>query len=209
MNPPDLRDLLPLYALNALSPGERQQVEAALEHDPQLRSELLDLQQASAKLVLSLPPEPLPKGLEDRLMGRIRAQSRPSPRWQRWLAPVAAAAAVLLVGWLGGWVWGWGLRLGSPESQLITLVDAQGAVVGRALIGVDRQTLLVLNRPLLVGDKVYQVWGIGEGKPVPLQSFRGQVVLLELPPQANSLAVSKEPPGGSITPTEIVGTAAP
>ncbi|WP_027891975.1 anti-sigma factor domain-containing protein [Calidithermus chliarophilus] len=216
MKPEEARELLPLYALDALSPEERARVEAALGASPQLQAELRELQAAAADLALALPPEPLPEGLEERVLASLPPPDAfPAPiplppvrrrvRPLRWLAPAVAAAALLVVAWVGSLGWGWVQALGDPQSRLVTLVDAQGNTVGRALVRPDRQTLMVLNLPRPAPGKVYQAWGVGGtvAQPIPLETFRGRVVTLKLPSPAVALAISEEPGGGSQTPTDI------
>ncbi|WP_176582551.1 zf-HC2 domain-containing protein, partial [Calidithermus terrae] len=71
MKPDEARELLPLYALDALSAEERARVEEALGASPQLQAELRELQAAAADLALALPPEPLPQGLEERVLASL------------------------------------------------------------------------------------------------------------------------------------------
>lgn len=214
MRPEEARELLPLYALDALSPEERAQVEQALELSPHLQAELKGLQVATADLALALPPEPRPEGLEERIIASLPPRVElaqplslplPRPMLLRWLAPAVAAALLLVMAWLGSLGWGWVQALGDPQSRLVTLVDAQGNTVGRALVRPDRRTLMVLNLPRPAPGKVYQAWGVGGtvAQPIPLETFRSRVVTLWLPPAAAALAISEEPGGGSQTPTEI------
>jgi len=201
VKPEEVRDLLPLYALDALSKPERAQVEEALERYPDLRAELRALQDTTSELFLALPPHPLPKGLEERVMQKIRPSRLVMPRW---LMPAVAVAAFVLLVWVGSWSYIWVTALGDPDSRLITLVDAQGTLVGRALVRQDRQTLMVANLPPLANGKVYQAWGIGTGNPIPLNTFTRRVVVLSLPVAAQALAISEEPRGGSQSPSKIL-----
>jgi anti-sigma-K factor RskA len=214
VKPEEARDLLPLYVLDALSAEERAQVERVLEASPQLQAELRGLQAAAADLALALPPEPRPEGLEERIIASLpprvelaQPHSSPSPRpmFLRWLAPAVAAVLLLVVAWVGSLSWGWVQALGDPRSQVITLVNAQGQTVGRALVRPDRQTLMVLNLPRPAPGRVYQAWGVGGtvARPIPLETFHGHVVTLKLPAPAVALAISEEPGGGSQTPTDI------
>lgn len=217
----EARDLLPLYALDALSPEEERQLEAALQSYPELRNELRALRDTAAELAASLKREPIPEGLEARVMAYLpsraeepqpkvlplpaQVQTPRRPSALRWLAPAIAAAALVALAWTGSLAWGWVQALGNPSTQIVTLVNDQGGVVGRALVRPDRRTLLVVNLPPPPGGKVYQAWGLGAGQPIPLSTFRRQIAVLELPPQATALAVSEEPAGGSRSPTQIRG----
>jgi len=198
----EIRELLPLYALGALEEEERRAVEAALEAFPELQEELRALQGAVDQLALWLPPEPLPPGLEE----RIRARVRPRRPWLAWFGPLAAAAVVVGMGWVGLQVWDWVRVFGDPTARVLTLQDRQGRPIGRALLRPDQRMLLVSSLPAPPEGKVYQAWGLDAGAPIPLRTFRGGVVLLELPPGSRGLALSLEPPGGSRTPTEVVGS---
>ncbi|MER3553478.1 MAG: anti-sigma factor [Meiothermus sp.] len=216
----EARDLLPLYALDALLPEEARGLEPALRAYPELQAELLALQSTAAELVASLPTEPIPQGLEAKVMASLPSRTEESqpkvlplptqvstrpPSPLRWLAPAIAAAALVVLAWTGSLAWGWIQALGNPSSKIVTLVNDQGGVVGRALVRPDRRTLLVVNLPPPAGGKVYQAWGLGAGQPIPLNTFTRQIAVLELPPQATALAVSEEPAGGSRTPTQIRG----
>lgn len=209
----EARELLPLYALDALSKAERDQLEAALKAFPELERELKALQDTAAELALALPPEPLPEGLEERVIERIIPKARPARSSKparpvsllRWLPPVAAAAAIALLVWVGSLGAVWVQALGDPKSQLVTLVDSGGATIGRALVRPDKRALLVVNLPPPPGGKVYQAWGVGAGNPIPLNTFSRRIVLVSLPPGAQALAISEEPAGGSLSPTKILG----
>lgn len=211
----EARDLLPLYALGALSPQEERELEAALQAYPQLEAELWALRSTAAELWAGLPAEPVPEGLEARVMAGLphRAQELqpkilplpPRRSVLRWLAPAVAAAVLLVLAWTGTVAWGWVQALGDPGTKVVTLVNGQGGVVGRALVRPDRQTLLVVDLPPPEDGKVYQAWGLGVGQPIPLETFTRRVMVLRLPPQATALAVSQEPAGGSRSPTQVLG----
>jgi len=205
VSPEEARDLLPLYALGALTPGERQRVEEALKRYPELWPEARALLETASELAAGLPPEPLPEGLEARVLRRIR---RVRPSWGRPL--LAAAAALLLVALGYGAYFGlsWTLALGEASARVLTLVGPDGAPVGRTVVRGDGEALVVLKAPSPPG-RVYQAWGLGKGEPVPLSTFRLPLKTFRLPPEAKALAVSLEPPGGSRRPTEILGLPQP
>lgn len=115
----DMRDLLGAYALNALDPDERAQVDAFLLSDPDARAELHELEHAAAWLGhASLRPPavawnaiaaevardldespPTPEVAPEPLPEVTPISSRPN-RGARWLA--AAAVAVLALGAAAG-----------------------------------------------------------------------------------------------------------
>jgi len=105
----DFRDLLPFYALEALTPEERKRLEGALEREPGLRQELEALSATAA----ALPYAPAPTGpalaVRARLMQRVHGQVAeaagrragwgrvPAERQHGWLrAPAFGAAGLLL-----------------------------------------------------------------------------------------------------------------
>ncbi|WP_105317425.1 anti-sigma factor domain-containing protein [Thermus tenuipuniceus] len=202
MNPEEVRELLPLYALGALSPEERSRVEEALSSYPELWAEAKAWMEAASQLAEAVPPAPVPPGLEDKVMTRIRALRRPAP-WG-WLRQAAAVFLILALGYgtyLGG---GWLLTLREPTTQVITLVSPQGEVVGRAILRADRTALILLHGSPPKG-KVFQAWGLDHGEPLPLSTFRLPLKTLRLPPEALAVAISLEPPGGSSKPTTLFG----
>jgi anti-sigma factor RsiW len=205
VSPEEARELLPLYALGALTPEERRRVEEALTRYPELWPEARALLETASELAAGLPPEPVPEGLEARVLRRIR---RVRPSWGR---PLLAAAAVLLLVALGyGAYFGlsWTLALREPSTQVLALVSPEGVPVGRTIILRDGRALVVLKAPRPSG-RVYQAWGLGEGAPIPLSTFRLPLKTFRLPPEAKALAVSLEPPGGSRRPTDIIGLPRP
>lgn len=77
MSPEEVRELLPLYALGALTPEERARVEEALKRYPELWPEAKALLETAAELAAGLPQEPVPRGLEERVLRRIRPRRLP------------------------------------------------------------------------------------------------------------------------------------
>lgn len=205
MSPEELRELLPLYALGALTPEERARVEEALKRYPELWPEAKALLETAAELAAGLPQEPLPPGLEERVLRHIRPRRLPLLPL---LARAAAVLAFLLVGYGAYFGLSWTLSLGAPTTRVYALVGPQGGVVGHAVVRQDGRALVVL-RTLPPQGRVYQAWGLGKGDPVPLPTFRLPLKVVRLPEGAQALAVSLEPPGGSQKPTEILGLPRP
>jgi hypothetical protein len=98
-----VRELLPELAVGALSPGDREQVDRHLRWCAGCRKESSDLGQAAATIALALDPAPVPGGLDDRIVERIRRSvgRRGTPRRIRTTvaALVAATVAVASLGW--------------------------------------------------------------------------------------------------------------
>ncbi|WP_119069467.1 anti-sigma factor [Aggregatilinea lenta] len=115
MEPEDLFDLIPAYALGALDADEKRRFEAWLREHPNAQSMLDDYRQVADHLVVMASPRPAPPHLQDDLRARLaadRGAKRPaalpkpdiSPgrtlrlhrRWRR-LALLAAAVVLLVV----------------------------------------------------------------------------------------------------------------
>lgn len=201
MRPEEVHELLPLYALGALEPGERERLEAALERYPELWAEAKALLETAADLAQLPPPAPVPPGLEERVLVRLRPTRLP---WPLWLARAAAALLLLGLSYGGGWGAFWLLSLRDPQTQVLTLANPQGQGVGRAILRSDQQVLILLDRWPPQGQ-VFQAWGLAQGSPLPLPTFRTPLKSLRLPPGARAVAVSLEPPGGSPQPTTLLG----
>ena len=108
-----IEDLLPFYALDALTEDERQQVEAYLAEHPEARLQLEEMSRAASALpkgVSRVEPEPRTK---ETLMARVATdaeararssvRSQPTPRVNRFqslLRPLAFGAAVLALIWI-------------------------------------------------------------------------------------------------------------
>lgn len=202
MSREEARELLPLYALNALSEGERKAVEEALARYPELVEELRAYQEGVLPLLEADPIPPSP-GLEARVLARVRRRGylRALPSF---LLRAAAVLALLFLGYGAYLGYAWGRALADPGTRVLTLESPQGEVVGRVVVRKDRAALVLLNR-LPPQGRVFQAWGLVGGRPEPLPTFRLPAKVLRLPPEAEALAVSLEPPGGSSRPTQILG----
>lgn len=201
MKPEEVRELLPLYALGALEPAERERLEAALKRHPELWAEARALQETVADLAELVPQAPVPAGLEAKVMARLR----PSRRFvlAGWLAKAAAFVLLLGLGYTGGWGAFWLLSLRDPETKVVGLVSPKGEVVGRVIQRKEGRVLVLLDRWPPQGQ-VFQAWGLVQGSPTPLPTFRTPLKSLRLPPEAR-VAISLEPPGGSRQPTTLLG----
>jgi Putative zinc-finger len=99
----EVRDLLPEFAVGVLEDEERARVERHLAWCAGCRKESSDLGTAAATVGFALAPAPMPVGLRDRVVGRVkRAAGAPgTPRRLRAVAAsiVAAFIAVSGLGW--------------------------------------------------------------------------------------------------------------
>lgn len=202
----EVRELLPLYALGGLTAEERVRLEEALKRYPELWPEARALQETAADLAQLSPQVPVPPGLEERVMAQLHFPRRLP--WAIWLSRAAAVLLVLVLGYGGWWGLGWLLALRDPVTQVLTLASPQGQVVGRAILRADKTALVLLDRWPPRGQ-VFQAWGLAQGSPVPLPTFRTPLKSLRLPAGARAVAVSLEPPGGSQRPTTLLGLPQP
>lgn len=98
-----VRELLPELAIGVLSPAERDEVERHLRWCAGCRKEASELGQAAATFAFALAPVPVPHGLGEKIVERVRhVAGRPgTPRRARTTAAsiVAAMVAVASLGW--------------------------------------------------------------------------------------------------------------
>lgn len=210
-----VRELLPLYALDALPQDEQQAVEAALEQYPELLGELRALQETAADLSQATTRPPRPE-LKARVMGRIRSEprvvsgptgTRPVAHWGLPpLAWVAAAAAVVLLAWGGASIYryyGWIQAFFDPTTRIETLVDQNRTPVGRAIYRADGKTLVWAKLPPPPAGKTYQLWGVNQTDHLGLDTFKGGLVVFDMPKGYSAVHVTEEKAGGSLVPTQI------
>jgi Putative zinc-finger len=99
----EVRELLPEFAVGVLPEADGLQVERHLQWCAGCRKEAAELGSAAATVAFALPQAPVPQGLGDRVVGRIRqaAGDPGSPRRMRTAiaAAVAALVAVAGLGW--------------------------------------------------------------------------------------------------------------
>ena len=100
----EVRELLPEHAIGVLGELEHQRVQRHLKTCAGCRKEAGDLGQAASTLAFAVAPAPLPEGLDDRVVARVRrAAGAPGTRRRARTATVALVAAALVFGSLG---WG-------------------------------------------------------------------------------------------------------
>ena len=175
-----IEELLAIRALDGLEPEDAETLaRERAEHGPdcevctRLEREYVEV---AGHLALSLDPIPVRAGLEDEVVARAVGRS-PAPAkrsrtvWRR--LPLAAAAAALLVG-------GWVLRdITVPESPggpppgflaEASIVRFEGPGEGRLAVAFRPDApgayLLGADIPTPSGDEVYELWLIDGGQPV-------------------------------------------
>lgn len=99
----DVRDQLAEFAVGVLTKDEQAEVERHLQWCAGCRKEAAELGQAASTFAFALHPEPVPEGLEDRVVAGVR-RTAASPHVRRRTgtviaAVVAAAIAVAGLGW--------------------------------------------------------------------------------------------------------------
>lgn len=226
----EARDLLPLYTLHALPDHERQALERALEQYPELLPELRVLQETAADLTQAVPARAPGADLKAGVMTRIRQDSRggnvsmlPLPKplgesrpvllpeapravWPRWVAGIAAIAAILLIGWgavrIYPWI-EWTQASRNPQAKLETLVDEHNQPVGRAVFLPDGRCLVWTNLPPPPPGKTYQLWGVNGADHVGLETYKGGLIAFRMPEGYPIVHITEEKEGGSETPSEI------
>jgi anti-sigma-K factor RskA len=192
MNCEEFEELSGAYALNAVTPAERQEAQAHLAECPACTRRLQELRSVVALLPLSVTQVTPPAELQERIMaairqeGRATAQPQETPvrlqrrRRQGWGVRLLAVAAVLMFALLGGMT-AWNVSLenhvntlqgqvGLLQSQLASTYtiaggkSAQGATGQLIYLPQKHLTVIVIRGlPQLKGTQVYQGWLI-QGK---------------------------------------------
>jgi anti-sigma-K factor RskA len=143
-------ELLPLYAVGALDPGEERDLEAHLRSCAECQSELAAFRGDAALLALSAVGPAPPQRARQRLVAAIASEPRKQPVWPemilgtlrpRWLAFVPMAAAVLLAIF--------SLMLWRVESKLQSRLDRTQAELQdtQEQLQKDEELVALLNSP--------------------------------------------------------------
>jgi len=159
----ELHELTAAYALDALAADERREFETHLSDCERCRTELAELSETVGALAYAAEGPVPPEELRDRILVAAR-EDLPNvvalrPRRTRLYAGAALAAAACAALAVGLWV---GLSGGSEKAKLALTVAPSGTAQ-LAVSGLD---------PAPAG-KVYEVWVIAAGKPVPAAVFAG------------------------------------
>lgn len=220
-----LDELLGAYALDAVEPAERDEVEAYVAEHPDARAEVWEMRQAAA--VLAQRGGPAPPGVWDRIVAAL--EERP-PRLSSQLAVVGtrrprrqvallAAAAVLVAASAGVIAAVVGDRLidrdetadgaieeaygsawADPDGRRTQLTSTDGTLSADAVVGTDGVGFLSAGRlPELPVSETYQLWGVyDDGDVISLGVVGGRP---EIEPFAaegpiDALVITREVAGG-------------
>jgi anti-sigma factor RsiW len=223
--PGQLHEDVGAYLLGALDEPERERFERHLADCPLCREEVERLRPAVEALPRSVEPLVAPRRLKTALMDAVHEEAGPATERRRrrrsWslglprLSPVVAwgsAAFLLFVGLASGFGLakltsaGNDTRTIAASVQSRELRDASGTLAVPSGGGAGA-VLHVSGLPSLPG-RVYQAWVLRDGEMVPQPTFDvggNGVGVLALPGSlkgAKAVLVTREPRGGSRTPSE-------
>lgn len=207
------------YAVGALTPAERREVENDLRRDRRLAAEVSEFAETAATLGLATAPVAPSDALRDSILGAIDAAPQPSrvvrgPWLQKPVAVLLGAAAAVVLA-VGGTVTALQLtREPSPVEQIVAAADYErvvadveggGTVTAVWSASLERAALLLEGMHDLPGDRTYQAWLIDDGghaEPAGVFTASTRSVALEAAMDAgDAIGITVEPAGGSAAPT--------
>ncbi len=227
----EFQDRVAAYCLGALPPEEMAEIEAELEHSPQLREAVAAYDASIAALALAPAIQTPPPGLRDRVLAQVgeaaappadrtmRVLPAPKRRFNEYLPWLAAAAMFLLAVVSGARAWTLqndvtDLQQALSTTQTVPMENSSAApnAQGRFYLAPDshRGVLVVADMPPLPSDREYQLWLIRpDGGRESGGTFRvdsggyGTLLVQASQPmhQYTGVGVTTEPMGGSVAPT--------
>ena len=230
----ELEELLGAYALDALEPEERQEVDEHLVSCPRCRAELAAHRDVAALLgnAVAGTPAAAPDELWDRISASLQDEPpalasfpRPNPRPRLALiVPLGAIAAalILVVGLLAVKVGNLDGQLGTlshqttvasvllnPSHRTVELTSATHHPAWRATVIFlpDGEGYLVNpSMPSLSRSQTFQLWALSRGKVVSigLLGSHPSGAPLRIEPTMTVLMITAEPLGGTPVPTTPV-----
>lgn len=231
MDRSELLDLIPAYALEALEPDEKRQVEALLKTDAEAQQIFAEYQDISNNLILATPARKAPAHLQDDLRKRLAA-NRPAPtqaapsvssqtsrrRITIWV-PLLAAAAILII------IFGvvsylnrdkakelYDQIVAMPDHKTMPIPEGAGNPAGEMVASADGSEAVIrmTRMPALQSDRTFQLWliddsGAHSGGLFPFTQPDSNYYVI-VPLQKNimdykAFGVSVEPSGGSQAPS--------
>jgi anti-sigma-K factor RskA len=223
-------ELKDAYVLGALPEEERRELEGYLAVHPERQAEIDELGTVAGLLALSPQEQDPPPQLRRNIMSVVEAEAQhPAAGRRTWFAGIreflsvrnlALGAAALLV--IGLFSWNMVLqdevqdlqgqvenRQDPPGSRMVTLEGSEAAQRVQAEVMIledDRAVLMAEDMPRLPENRAYQIWVIEGDVPRPSSLFAPQgasvAAVVEDPlDEADAIAVTVEPEGGSPQPT--------
>lgn len=229
----EMRELLPAYALDALSPEEIRDVEAHLLTCEQCQRDLALLRETAGALADAVTKANPPLALREKTLEAIHPQPRVFALPRTWALGVATVAAALIVALAGislsldRRLAGLSARLAGQQQALELLTDPSaktatltGSVQAKVQFTYDPQRrqgmLVVVDLRDPGADLVYQLWLIagkepqnaGVFRPVPDRSTFISVIADFSRYQAVAISVERGPKGAQrpTSPPILVGT---
>jgi anti-sigma factor RsiW len=216
-----LHDLTAAYALDALDADEAREYEAHLARCDRCRDELASLSEAAGALAYATEAPMPPPELRARILQQTRRErANVVPLRPRWVAPVAAAAAVAACAAIALGIWAASLSskldrrdaalareqrvaaiLAQPDTR--TVAFASGTLV---VTKNGEAALVVHNLKRAPSGRTYEAWISAGGAPRPAGLFDGGTVVAvplehRVRPGA-SVLVTVEKSGGVDAPTQ-------
>ncbi|MDQ2675977.1 MAG: anti-sigma factor [Actinomycetota bacterium] len=216
----EYRDQVAAYALDALEPHEKLEVERHLAGCDGCREYLMWLHPAIDLLPASVEARTPPASLKRSLMGAVEAEIKADRRAEKarkrserglwgtiWRPVTAGVLGVVLI---AGATVGWLLRGDNPQSEFFEVERlAQGGPAMEASLEVqgNEGILHVAELPALPPAKDYQAWVQHDGRMEPSSTFEiredGEVHIDDLE-GAEGVYITLEPEDGSEEPTEPI-----
>lgn len=227
MQDPHVTDLIPAYVVGSLEPDEVDAVERHLATCQQCRAEARQLARVGDELLLATPQHDAPPALRGRILAQVRSLSddheqkhtvapvqtpQPAPRSRNPIARAFRAAFQPdeLEGEASSELQN---LLLDPESAVYAVSGTPDAPAASARLvaspRLDHAVLLANGLAAPGPGRAYQVWFLRDGRPIPNVTFavdrqgRGISIVRIAAPfgSYDTVAVTPEPAGGSLSPT--------
>jgi anti-sigma-K factor RskA len=211
-----IEELFAAQALNGLDhDGLADLAEERAVHEPDCpgcRELETAYQEVAGRLAFAVNPEEVRAGMVDEIVAEQRRPEQVgrvlrSPRatgWRRSAAAIAAVAALVLAGGVGGYV----VRGGAAAPHAVRLAPTGGSGSLAFVYQPEGRFAYLVGSGLgpLPPDHVYELWVIRNQTPVPAGTFPGGEEQVVLPVRidlsgATEIAVTVEPRPGSAAPT--------
>jgi anti-sigma-K factor RskA len=226
----ELHTLVGLYVVDALDEDDRARFEAHLADCAACQQEVAEFQATTGRLSQLVAERP-PASLRAAIMERVASTPQESPARpadelaarrrspMRLVAPALAVAAAVIALLLGiGWISSHraldrqeaiSAVLTAPDAKSVDLDGGPGTMRVVYSPTLDRSVVVADGLADLPSDSTYALWFIGPGGPEEASLFRtsggrATQVLSRTPEGYQALGVTKEPTGGSATPTQPI-----